>query len=121
MGAYPFSNFNPAISNFNPANPAGFNLPSYQPPQVEIPKVNGEESARAYQLAPNSSVILMDVNKPLIWVVVTDASGYKTVSPFTITPYTPDPPVTNADLDPRFEAITSRLDKLEARLNESNT
>lgn len=121
MNAYPFNGMNPYAA----LNQAAFSMPTIQQPapQMEIPKVNGEESARAFQIGANSSVILMDNNKPLIWVVVTDASGYKTVTPFTIAPYTPEQPITTTDLDNRLQSITERLNKLEERMkaNEPDT
>lgn len=79
----------------------------------EIVKVNGENGARAFQLAPNSSVLLLDENNPIVWLVQTDGAGYKTVSPFSITPYQPAPPVDLNDLK-------SRLERLEAKVNEPN-
>ena len=105
------------LSN-NPYIPQ-FSIPSFLPQaplqQVEIQKVTGEESARAYPLAPNSSIILLDSNNPLIWVVTTDASGYKTVNPFTITPYTPEKAPSAEDINERLKVINDRLEKLEER------
>lgn len=92
--------------------------PVVQAPQMEIQKVNGEESAKAFPIGPNSSVILLDTVNPLVWVITTDASGYKTVSPFTITPYVPEQPVSASDLDTKMTEINSRLEKLEERMNK---
>ena len=120
--------YNPYATSYFP-NYAGMTQPVVNPsmtyaplPQREIDKVNGEESAKAFPIGPNSSVILMDQNDPLIWVVVTDASGYKTVKPFTISPYTPEQPVSTNDLKEQLTDISCRLNKLEERINygESN-
>ena len=95
-------------------------LPNYlynPAPQMEIQKVNGEESARAFPIGPNSSVILLDTNEPIIWVIVTDSSGYKTVSPFTITPYIPEKPITTSDLNDTLVSVLDRLQKIEERMN----
>ena len=105
--------YNPYAIN-NPVQPIQFSAPA---PIMEIPKVNGEESARAFNIGPNSSVILMDNDKPLIWVVVTDASGFKTVTPFTISPYTPEQPVSAEALKGEMDGIYDRLSKLEERMN----
>lgn len=86
-------------------------------PQMEIQKVSGEESAKAFPIGPNSSVILLDANNPLIWVVTTDSSGYKTVNPFTITPYIPKQPVTTDDLKDQLGSIVTRLEKIEERMS----
>ena len=76
----------------------------------EIIKVNGENGARAYQMAPQSSAILMDESHPLIWVVQTDGAGYKTVTPFTITPYQAQPA-------PDLNSMNDRITRLEEILN----
>lgn len=83
---------------------------SAYPPRQEIIRVNGENGARALQMAPNSSAILLDENAPLVWVVVTDGAGYKTVNPYTITPYQPEPPVD-------VKGLENRLKRLEELLN----
>lgn len=113
------------MSIYNPFTPTtGVPTPTlfsqFQQPlqQIEIQKVMGEESARNYPLAPNSSIILLDANNPLIWVVTTDASGYKTVNPFTITPYTPEKPLSQADINDQLEKVNARLDKLEERMHK---
>lgn len=79
-------------ANFNPYyNPMVTNpvIPNYQPvtapaPSRHIDCVNGKESAYAFQLGPNSSVILVDNLAPKIWIVTTDASGYKAVKGYKI-------------------------------------
>ena len=72
---------------------------------TEIIRVNGENGARAYQLAPNSSVLLLDETAPLVWLAQTDGAGYKSVTPYTITPYQPEPPVDMRSLDERIKKL----------------
>ena len=85
----------------------------------EIIRVNGENGARALQMAPNSSALLLDTNNPLIWVVQTDGAGYKTVTPYTIQPYQPEPPIDLKDLNERIkkleEALNGKSDSGSAR------
>lgn len=50
----------------------------------EVVKVNGRNGAETYQLAPNSSALLLDETAPLVWLVQTDGAGYKTCTPFDI-------------------------------------
>lgn len=54
--------------------------PQVQPTQ--IPYVNGKQSAEAYQMGPNSSVILMDSNSPRFYLKQTDASGIVTLKAY---------------------------------------
>lgn len=76
----------------------------------EVIRVNGQAGAEAYQLAPNSSALLLDENNPLVWLVQTDGAGYKTVSPYSITPYAPAPA-------PDFNTLEERIKRIEERLN----
>ena len=47
--------------------------------QQNIQYVNGKQSAESYQMAANSSVILMDSNLPRFYMKQTDASGLATI------------------------------------------
>ena len=74
--------------------------------QQQIIKVNGENGARAYQLMPNSSALLLDENNPIVWLAQTDGAGYKTVTPYSIAPYT-SPESQN------LESLNDRIKRLE--------
>lgn len=80
----------------------------------QITHVNGENGARAYQMLPNSSALLLDDTAPLVWLAQTDGAGYMSVTPFEIKPYTPPKPI---DLN----ELLARLESIEGKLNESNT
>lgn len=100
----------------NPYMPTA--VQEYMPaPRMEIQRVTGEESAKKYPIGPNSSVILLDTDNPLIWVVTTDASGFKTVTPFAITPYEPEKPVSTDDLRNQLSMLTDRIEKLEGMID----
>lgn len=95
--------------------------PSVQPyaPRQEIIRVNGENGARAFQMAPNSNAILLDETAPLVWVVQTDGAGYKTVTPYNITPYQAEPPVDVKALDERIrrleETVNAKSDSINVK------
>lgn len=61
--------------------------------RTEVIKVNGEGGAKAFQMAPNSSVLLLDETAPIVWLKTTDGAGYPAITPYSITPYKPAPPV----------------------------
>ena len=76
-------------------NPNLINLPAFQqrpmvpnPPAINIgrsrdlEKVNGIESARQYQMPPNSRVALFDANEDIFYVKETDASGFPIIRKF---------------------------------------
>ena len=98
------------MNNFqNPYNynPYGFNrFPTY-----EVIKVNGKPGVDAFQMGPNSSILLLDETANLVWLAQTDGAGYKTATPFTITPFVEKPPVD-------MNALTEKIDSIEAELKE---
>ena len=99
-----YGNYNPYLAQ----NP-------YMPLQRhEVIKVNGEGGANAFQMAPNSSVLLLDESAPIIWLKTTDGAGYPTLTPYSITPYVKQEP---EDL---FKTLDERIKKLEELVNESN-
>ena len=54
-------------------------LQQLQQPAQSIQYVNGKQGAESYQMAANSSVILMDSNLPKFYMKQTDASGIATI------------------------------------------
>lgn len=91
-------------------NPYNFNsYPSNNPSPVEVPHVNGTNGAQAYQMPCNSSVLLLDDNAPIIYLVKTDSACYKTIIPYTITEYKPEPTIDSKALLERIEAIERKL------------
>lgn len=100
-----------------PSGPFGFQAPAYSPwgqtqsqQRMEIIRVNGEGGARAYQMPPNSNALLLDEANPLVWLVQTDGAGYKTVTPYTITPYQAAPV-------PDLGILEQRITRLEGMIN----
>lgn len=87
----------------------------------EIVHVNGENGARAYQLAPNSNILLLDDTAPLVWLCQTDGAGYKTVTPYSITPYTPKVADVSS-LEEKVAKLQEKIESLEGELHgKSNT
>ena len=78
--------------------------------RMEIIRVNGEGGARAYQMPPSSNALLLDEANPLVWLVQTDGAGYKTVTPYTITPYQAAPA-------PDLGTLEQRISRLEGMIN----
>lgn len=105
--------FNPYNQQLNPQfvpqtqpfQPWGQNLQ-----RQEIIKVNGQNGARAFQMAPNSSALLLDESAPIVWLVQTDGAGYKTELPYSITPYQAQP-------EPDYGSLEERIRRLEDAIN----
>lgn len=88
---------------------------AYQPPaqKQEVTRVNGRNGAEAYQLAPNSSILMLDETAPIVWLKQSDGAGYASLTPYSITPYQPEAPVD-------VHSLEERVAKLEEALNEQS-
>ena len=95
-------------------NPYGM-APQYQPPVVpaaaqQVVRVNGENGARAYQIGPNSSAILLDESGLMVWLITSDGAGYKMVQAYDIAPHKNAPA-------PDFGSLEDRIKRLEEKVN----
>ena len=79
-------------------------------PKQDIVRVNGQNGAKAFQLAPNSSALLLDESAPIVWLVQTDGAGYKIETPYSITPYQTQPEPDYGDLDKRLKRLEELID-----------
>ena len=91
---------------------AAYPQASVQMPQQQVVRVSGENGARAYQIGANSSAMLLDESGTLVWLVTTDGAGYKTVTPYDITPH-------QAAQAPDFGSLENRIKRLEEIVNDS--
>lgn len=78
--------------------------------RTEVVRVNGKNGAEAYQLAPNSSVLMLDTTAPVVWLAETDGAGYKTVLPYSITPY-------KTEAEAEAKSLNERVTRLEEIIN----
>jgi len=89
-----------------------YNAFPYFPQRSEVVKVNGLNGANAYAIGPNSSALLLDESGTLVWLVTTDGAGYKTATPYDISPHHVAPA-------PDFSTLEARIKRLEEKLNDS--
>lgn len=85
-------------------------MPQPQQQPTQVVRVNGENGARAFQIGPNSSALLLDESGLLVWLVTSDGAGYKSVSPYDITPH-------QAAQAPDYGSLESRIQRLEEIVN----
>ena len=91
-----------------------------QLPHYEIVKVNGEAGARAFQMAPNSSIFLADAtNTNLIWLVQTDGAGYLTATPLDVNIHQTQPPIDVHDLEERVKHLESMYEQFNTGSSKS--
>lgn len=82
----------------------------------EVITVNGKNGAEAYQMAPNSSILLLDETAPIVWLKTTDGASYPTITGYTITPIKPQVAETS-DTNELFIGLEERIKKLEEIIN----
>ena len=90
--------------------PYQYQQPILQPSQVI--RVNGENGARTYAIGANSSALLLDESGLMVWLVTSDGAGYKTVTPYDITPHKTEPA-------PDFGSLESRIKRLEEMMDDT--
>lgn len=110
------------MDTYNPYYPYTPTIPAYtSPPRQEtVLTVNGYNGANACQMAPNSSKLALDISGTILWLIITDGAGYKSITAYDIFDHKEQPaqvPTNTVDLS----AIEERLSKLEAFVNELNT
>lgn len=102
---------------FSPYSPS-FQMPYQQLQQpTGLQFVNGIESARMYQLPPNSKQILMDKEQARFYLVEADASGQKSVQAFDFTAVQDQQPqfATQAQLEElrtQYESLVQQISQL---------
>lgn len=95
-----------------------FTQPQF-PKRTEIIHVNGKNGAQAFQMVPNSQALLLDDTAPIIWLAQTDGAGYKTLTPYTITPYQPEPEISIKDLDNRLKKLEEVMSNEKSNVTSS--
>lgn len=88
------------------------------PPQ-EVMKVNGKNGVDMLNMAPNSSLLALDISKPLVWFVQTDGAGYKTPTPYKIIPYTEEDDNVDSKVMTAIYNLDARLSTLEGMVNNA--
>ena len=86
-----------------------YNYGSYGMMPTRVVRVNGRPGAEAYQMAPNSEVLLLDETAPLVWLKTTDGAGYPRLTPYDISVHEEEKPVD-------YKSLEERLTKLEELL-----
>lgn len=101
----------PQMGNYNP-NPSPTMLPHQQ-----ITQVNGKASVDTIQLAPNSSILVMDTSAPIVWLCVSDGVGKVTSTPYDIAIHkdAPLPDVNSFEI--RINNLEKSIEKLEEKVN----
>ena len=108
-----YPTYNPNYYQTMPFSPSQPSSAPFLAQRHEIIQVNGKNGAEAFQMAPNSRVLLLDETAPIVWLVVTDGAGYKTVTPYDIAPSKTAEQKESAKID----ALEKRLNELEEKID----
>ena len=86
---------------------------NYTLPPQQILQANGKSSIDAIRMSPNSSVLIADTTKPIVWKCISDGLGNVTAEAFDITPHKTEEQVEKENLNSTLNEINERLKKLE--------
>jgi len=86
-------------------------------PQQQIIQVNGKASVDTIQLAPNSSVLLMDTTSPIVWMCVSDGVGKVSATAYDITVHKDKPPIDVESIEQRISNVEKIISEMEGKLN----
>lgn len=88
-------------------------------PAQQVLKAKGRASIDTLQMAPNSSVFIMDETAPMIWLCVSDGLGKVTATAYDIAVHQDTPPFDIADfaenVEGRLKALESKITKTEVK------
>ena len=107
---------NPYYAAFNPYGAmAQHSTPTLQPQQII--QVNGKASVDTIQLAPNSSVLLMDTTAPMVWMCVSDGVGKVSATAYDIKVHEEKPPVDVESIEQRISKVEKIISEWEDKIN----
>lgn len=123
-------------------NPYGYgygNFPYYnnQQPQQNQPQlntyafVNGLEGAKAFQVQPNQTMLLMDSDNPIAYMKTANAMGQSTLRYFKLIEISESdlkkPQQNSMNIDPsmfaskeELQALSKKIDELQAKIGGTN-
>lgn len=110
-GNYPYGNFN---TPYSPPVQQNYNVP----PMNQYAYVNGIEGAKAFQVAPNQTMMLMDNDNPVVYMKQASSTGQSVIRYFKLVEVSEDQlrskaPEVSYALKSDLDAILERLNKLE--------
>ena len=84
-------------------------------PAQQVLQVNGKASVDSIQMAPNSSVLVMDTTAPIVWLCVSDGVGRVTATPYDVSKHI-EPPAPDS-VEARLAGIEEAIKRMEAELH----
>ncbi len=97
---------------YQPYFNGGQYLNPYQMQPTNLIRVNGMDGAKAYQIAPNSTVALFDASDDIMYIKSTDNAGFSTVRVFAFKEMSSDNQSSTGDYISRKEFEDFRTEVL---------
>ena len=99
-------------------NPYGMMQMPYQPPRPALPQqqivtVAGAESLTQIQMAPNSSMLVMDQGAPIVYLCQSDGVCKVTATAYDIAPHKDKAQAERESMDARLSALEAAVKRLE--------
>ena len=88
---------------------------NYTLPPQQILQANGKASIDAIRMSPNSSVLIADTTKPIVWKCVSDGLGNVTAEAFDISHHKTEEEVEKENTNNLLNEISERLERLEKK------
>ena len=95
--------------------------------RCEVIKVKGEGGAKSVKIPPNSSCLAMDIDDPVVYLIMTDSTGYPSVEAYSITRIPTESEKAASAIEnvtttlsavvEQMNAMAEKINKLEASLN----
>lgn len=81
-------------------------------PYQQVLQVDGRASIDKMRMAPNSSLLALDRNAPIIWFCSSDGIGNVTATPFDYTKHVEEPELTMATLQSELEELKTSVSQI---------
>ena len=81
--------------------------------RCEVIKVKGEGGAKSVKIPPNSSCLAMDIDEAIVYLIMTDSTGYPSVEAYSIERI----PTESEKAASAIEQVTQTLSQVVAQMN----
>lgn len=86
-------------------------------PFYQIASVKGRKGAENFPMAPNSSILLLDEDDPIIWFTTADSGGTITAIPYDYSERIETKEVSTEDLCEMIQSLSLQINRLEERID----
>lgn len=111
---------NPYFGPYPPMPWPNYQQPRQALPQQQIIQVSGPDSLNSLQMAPNSSLLAMHQNAPIVYLCQSDGVGKISFAAYDIAPHKDEAQKHQESMYARLAALEAAVNRLEGKHNESD-